>query len=217
VRVRREELEPIVNPRDVSRAAQNIITCARNQMSHFEGPKAKKAILLKVMSDPLCREILPEEITNLGKASQEVVSGLVQSLSEVKSINSNTNLATRHAIFTAVVSSGASSVSQREKARLLQVHPRNLAMASKRRMALEAADEFAWVLSIRKKRKDRMCDSWKVAAIAWWVSECRMSPNRKEVVRGLVSPGVYEKRPAQYLLESTVSSTASYMCYSLLS
>ena len=110
------------------------------------------------MSSKICIDNLPGEVTKKGKATEGVVAGLVQSLSEVKSSNSSVNLAIRHAVLTAAVSAGSTSVSQRELGRLLQVHPRNLAAAIKRRHAMDTADEFGWVLSVRKIRVDNVSD-----------------------------------------------------------
>lgn len=202
VRDRRKELEPAIAPREVSRVAQAIVTYIQTQLSVLEGPRARESVLLKVMSKKICTDNLLGEVTKKGLATQDVVAGLVQSLSEVKSSNSNVNLAIRHAVLTAVVSAGSSSVSQRELGRLLQVHPRNLAAATKRRLAMDTTEEFAWVLSVRKVRVDIVSNSWKSAAIAWWALETRMSPNRKDVVNHRIGIGIYTKHPTQYLMES---------------
>ncbi len=60
-----------------------------------------------------------------GIVEQELLSGLVQSLTKVKTSNSATKLATKHAILTSIMSS-TSNISLRQKACVLNVHPRNV-------------------------------------------------------------------------------------------
>jgi hypothetical protein len=150
------------------------------------------------------------------KASQEVVTGLAQSLSKVKHSNSKVKLVTKHAILTATISSefgfGSGSISQRQRARLLHIHPRNLTLATKRRTAMDSATEFAWVLSVCKIRKDAISEAMKAIAIAWWLAQTRMNPSQKEVVSRRISAWLYIVKPTQYLLESTVLLLPCSLC-----
>jgi hypothetical protein len=106
----------------------------------------------------------------------------------------------------ALVSSGSSG-SMRKKARLLWIHHRNISTVVSRHKKMDSAKRFEWTLSIWKIRVDVLNTSTKNIAISWWVSETRMSPNRKEVVTRCVGPGmrdISDEKPKQYLLESHV-------------
>ena len=127
----------------------------------------------------------------------------MQSLSKVKNARCRSDLVTKHAILTAAVSSGAST-SKRQKARLLGVHSRNVRSAMQRRSSMESTEQIVWALSVRKLRKDATSESVKAVVIAWWVAETRASPNRKEVVKHWIAPGVRERHHCKYLLESQV-------------
>ncbi len=89
-------------------------------------------VLQKVWSNP---NVGPTHIFNatggsckVGVAKQEFLSKLFQSLSKVKHLCIPTKLATKHAILTIVVSFN-SNFSIRQKAHLLNVRPRIVAMA----------------------------------------------------------------------------------------
>lgn len=152
---------------------------------------------------PFSTSILPSDMREKSIAEREILSGLVQSLEEVKQAKNKVELATKHAILTAVVSSGSSG-SIRKKARLLGVHHRNVSAAILRRKKMNSRERFQWVLSVRKVRVDVLSNATKNAVVKWWISETRMSPNRKEVVRKRIGPGDYEEKPTQYLLETQV-------------
>lgn len=92
----------------------------------------------------------------------------------------------------------------RKKARLLGVHHRNVSAAILRRKKMDSAERFQWVLSARKVRVDVLSTATKNVVVSWWISETRMSPNRKEVVRKRIGLGKYEEKPTQYLLETQV-------------
>jgi hypothetical protein len=72
-------------------------------------------------------------IPNIIKSSKDVIakgdflSGLVQSLSEVKLPNTVKKLTTKHAILTTLINS-SSNTSIWPKARMLKMHPKNVAM-----------------------------------------------------------------------------------------
>ena len=68
------------------------------QLPFFEGSWVREAVLLRVMTNPICNNILFQFMSKEVKASQEVVARLVQSLFEVKHSNSKVKLITKHAI-----------------------------------------------------------------------------------------------------------------------
>lgn len=194
-----------VNQRHVRRDANAIIDVVYSTLNKSVDFHHQEAVLHAVWSDRIAAVVLPESrrLAAQLEAQKEIIAGLVQSLSEVKNARCKADLVTKHAILTAAVTSGAST-SKRQKARLLGVHPRNVRAAIQRRSSIESTDQIVWTLSVRKVRKDATSESVKAAVIAWWVAETRASPNRKEVVKHWIAPGVREKHHCQYLLESQV-------------
>jgi hypothetical protein len=75
---------------------------------------------------PLANRVSPEEV-----ARADILSGLVQSLSEVKRSTSKAQLAVKHALLTAVVSFGV-QMTMRQTTHMLGVHDRNVLLAVQR-------------------------------------------------------------------------------------
>jgi hypothetical protein len=147
-RVAAAEHEPC--ERQVRRVVSSIITSVSQNLGLFPSPRAKELMIRKVWEHPLISLILPKEMQKqVSVEEQEIISGLVQSLHEVKQPRSRTALATKHAILTALISSG-SSRSMRKKARLLRVHHRNVSAAVSRRKKMDSVERFEWMLSVRK-------------------------------------------------------------------
>ena len=69
---------------------------------------------------------------------------------------------------------------------------------------MESTEQIVWALSVQKLRRDATSECVKAVVIAWWVAETHASPNRKEVVKHWIAPGVRERHHCQYLLESQV-------------
>ena len=168
----------------------------------------KQVVMRSVWNSPITKGLLPPETRRVcaeTEAREKIVSSLLQSLSEVKTSKTKAQLATKHAILTAVVTNGT-QVSARQTTRLLGVHHRNVAMAAQRRATMVSAVHIQWTLSVRKTRSDATTSAVKDIVTAWWVAETRPIPNRKEVVRKWVAPKTYVEHHAQYLLESLVSA-----------
>ena len=77
-------------------------------------------------------------------------------------------------------------------------------MVVQRRTSTTSGEHVMWTLSVQKRRSDAISDVVLDEVIAWWNAATRPSPNRKEVVREWIAPGVYEEHHTQYLLESQV-------------
>jgi len=67
-----------------------------------------------------------------------------------------------------------------------------------------------WTLSVRRKKMDGMTAKVKNVVLTWWVSETRVSPNKKDVTRKRIGPGVYDERPTHYLMETQVKLEPTY-------
>ena len=188
--------------REKRRIAANMYSACTDELLKCPGPLTRKDVLGKLL-DKFHSE-LPDHILPMKQctAQQQLVSGFQQALSEVKG-SSACNLATRHALLTAAVSTGNIS-SVRQVAIALDVHPRSIRQALVRRRLMCESGAFLWTLSVRRKRMDGMIAEVKNAVLTWWVSETRVSPNKKDVTRKRIGPGLYDEKPTHYLMETQV-------------
>jgi hypothetical protein len=184
---------PVINQRHVRQDADAIFCAIALILDWSADLQHQQLVLQTVWSDPLIATSFPESarLSAQVKAQKKIIAGLVQSLSEVKNARCRADLVTKHAILIAAVNSAASAFG-RQKARVLGVHPHNVKVAIQQRSSMGSNLQIVWTLSIRKQRKDATSDSVKAAMIAWWVAKTRASPNRKEVVKHWVAPGVHE-------------------------
>ncbi len=114
----------------VRRVANVIFRQMEKTLATFSSIFTKVLVMQKVMDDPIVKDVIPN-LTGLVKdviMQRELLSRVAQSLSEVKRLSSIMKLAPKHAILTALMNDG-STTSLRQKAQLLKVHPRNIAMA----------------------------------------------------------------------------------------
>lgn len=191
---------------EIRRGAQRILESIDETLEAFTSAEDRGRVMQRVFTYAASSTNLMSTSFHLGtqgRIHSDIVSGLKQSLSEVKVARMAAQLGTKHAILTTVVS-GSSSSSTRGQARVLEVHPRNIAQARARRKVMEASAVFKWTLSIRKQRSDVLDEETKVVVLLWWASETRNSPNRKEVVRKRLIDGAIDTKPTQYLMESQV-------------
>ncbi len=111
----------------IRRVALCIEQIIYDQLALFLGPLAREAIILRVLSNPIVDSNAPKhfKFSKQGITKQELLSSLVQSLTEVKTSNNATKLAIKHAILITIMNS-TSNTSLRQKACLLIMHPRNV-------------------------------------------------------------------------------------------
>ena len=140
-----------MNVRQVRCDANAILEVVLSTLGKIVDLQHQATVLQTIWSDPVMAAYLPESfrLSVEIKAQKEVITGLVRSLSEVKNGRSKAELAINHAILTAAVSS-MPSMSSREKARLLGVHPRNVRAAVQQRGAMDSSKDIVWILSIRR-------------------------------------------------------------------
>lgn len=198
--------------REERRVALLIADSIRSNLALCPGPKSRKSVLKKVLDHKKVVDDLPDHIlpSRVAVAYQEVVAGVSCRLEYVKSANSAAKLATKHAILDASVSCH-SEASVRQVARVLGVHHRNIHEAINKRELVSARGEFLCTLTVRKKRADGLNDGERNAIICWWVSESRVSPNKKDVTRRRVAPGVHDEKPTHYLQETQVHNIFSHV------
>lgn len=128
-----------LNRRLVRRDVAAILSCVQRTLSGRRRLLPhRQAVMRSVWNNTMTKDLLPLETRRVGNATEErerIVSSLLQSMSEVKTSKTKAHLATKHAILTAAVTTGT-QVSARQTARLLGVHPRNVAMATQRRTTM---------------------------------------------------------------------------------
>jgi hypothetical protein len=113
----------------VRRDAAIIVKCVKNTLAR-QVDAHKEALLRSVWSSqettlhlPLVSRVSAEDV-----ARADILSGVVQSLAEVKSSKSKAQLAVKHALLTTVVNSGVQTT-MRQTARMLGIYHRNVLMA----------------------------------------------------------------------------------------
>jgi hypothetical protein len=133
---------------------------------------ARKAVMQRVLLNLIVVSSVPKhfKFSKQGVAEQRLLSDLVQSLTEVKRSNTRVKLATKHVILTVVVSTNSKS-SLRQKALLLNVHPRNMHKVVECRKLISLSREFLWTLSIHKQRTNVICRATKEMVLSWWCFE----------------------------------------------
>jgi hypothetical protein len=95
------------NRREVRRSAAAILSFVEDTLARHND-RDKEAVLRSVWSSSVTTVNFPitKRVSSELQARENIVSGLVQSLSEVKNSRSRAHLVTKHAILTAAMSSG---------------------------------------------------------------------------------------------------------------
>ena len=194
--------------REQRRIALTIAKAIREALDACPGPKTRKSVLRRTLDHSLVKGDLPDHILSSKSAIayQEIVDGVNGRLDEVKGSHSAAQLATKHAILDASVRAVSKS-SMRELGRVLGIHHRNISHAISKRELVHSRGDFLVVLTFRRKRTDGISEMDREVILRWWVSETRVSPNKKDVTRKRVGPGVYDEKATQYLQETEVRAS----------
>ena len=208
-RDRMRGVEDSMSAREENRLASAIVEYIRRKLDVCLGPRSRKSVIGRVLDHSrLCADVpdyvLPKKVAI---AQQEILRGVTTRLDEVRNANSASKLAIKHAILDAsILDQGDSSA--RQVARVLRIHHRNVSKAVVRREVLHIAGEFLFSLSVRTKRVDGIAIDEKQIIIRWWISETRVSPNKKDVTRKRISASVRDEKPTHYLQETQVCQTS---------
>jgi hypothetical protein len=121
----------------------------KKTLKTFPNIVTQEIMMQKVMVDAIVTTFVHnhDKFSKDAIIKKEFMTRLVQSLSKVKRPYTSTQLVTKHAFVTVVVSSN-SKTSNRQKARLLNVHPKNVAMVVQHRESMKSSQDFLWSLSI---------------------------------------------------------------------
>ena len=208
-RDRMRGVEDSMSAREENKLASAIVEYIRRKLDVCLGPRSRKSVIGRVLDHSrLCADVpdyvLPKKVAI---AQQEILRGVTTRLDEVRNANSASKLAIKHAILDAsILDQGDSSA--RQVARVLRIHHRNVSKAVVRREVLHIAGEFLFSLSVRTKRVDGIAIDEKQIIIRWWISETRVSPNKKDVTRKRISASVRDEKPTHYLQETQVCQTS---------
>jgi hypothetical protein len=103
--------------------------------------------------------------------NQELIAWICMSLVETKQANSNVKLATKHCIFTAIVSVGPRASSARGIARMFSMPHQNVVVAILCRALMCDNGVPLWTLIVRNKRSDDIMPSTRHTIVNRWVVE----------------------------------------------
>jgi hypothetical protein len=104
-----------------------------------------------------------------------------KTLQEVKSSKSNLELANKHCFLFATIYVGLFS-SMSGIVRVLGLQPRNIANELEKHKITNNSNIPLWSLSIRKHKIDSCTIDAKNVAIAWWVFDNCVNPNKHHVM-----------------------------------
>ena len=199
------DVEDYMTAREENRLATIIVDCIQRNLDMCPRPRSRNSVIGRVLDhSQLCADVpdyvLPKK---LAVAQQEILRGVTIRLDEVRSANSASKLAIKHAILDAsILEQGDSSA--RQVARVLRIHHRNVSKAVVRQEVLHTAGDFLFSLSMRTKHVDGLGLDEKHIIIKWWILETRVSPNKKDVTRKQMSASVRDEKPTHYLQETQV-------------
>jgi hypothetical protein len=129
-----------------------------------------------------------------------------KTLQEVKSFKSNLELANKHCFFFATIYVGL-FFSMSGIVRVPGLKPINIANELERHKITNNSSIPLWSLSIKKHNIDGCTIDAKSVAIAWWVSNTCVNPNKDHVMRKCLEARVYDERPMHFLMETQVMCT----------
>ena len=198
------EIADAISTRDASRVAQKIVHSLCDELNLLPGPHCRQTVLEKVLRHSLVRPLLPYYYPRDSEAKS--IHYFIQSYrAELQSVSipfSNNMLSRKGALLDAAVSGNVGGV--RALARVLGTKTDNIQAALERREEYEeGAARFAPLR--RQKRTDGSTEYCLATVQAWWHSQTRVSPNRKDVVNkggGLKRGG--ETHPKHYLTVTQV-------------
>jgi hypothetical protein len=135
--------------REIKRGTQVILQSMKKTLKAYPNIVTQEIVMRKVMANPIVTTFVENHdmFSKDAIIEREFMIGLVQSLSKVRRPYTLAQLATKHAFFTIVVN-GNSKTSFKQKVRLLNVHPKNVAMAIQCRELMRSSRDFLWSLII---------------------------------------------------------------------
>ena len=140
------DVEDSMTAHEENRLATVIVECIRRNLDVCPGPRSRKSVIGRVLDHSRFCADVPDYVLpkKLAVAQQEILRGLTIRLDEVRSANSASKLAIKHAILDASILEQGDS-SPRQVARVLRIHHRNVFKAVVRREVLHTAGDFCFL------------------------------------------------------------------------
>ncbi len=190
--------------RDVHRVSTKICSLIVTELEcDCDGPLFRKAVLESVLRSNSIAPHLPEYYNSEleAKATHSFIQSYKKELQLVKNPSSAEKLVRKTTLLEAAVSSDVPGV--RALSRVLGTRPGNISSAIHRRRTLASNGSSIFKLP-QRRRRDGVLSGTRDLVIAWWSSETRVSPNKKDVTRKRLGPKVYDVHATHLLLESQV-------------
>jgi hypothetical protein len=130
--------EAIVPNCEVKKASKVILDTMHNSLSLFSNVAYRQNVMKKVMMDPFTGTNILKKMRFSRDAvvNEDILSFVRQFLSVLRCPRASAELAKKHAILTALISSDETTF-VRHYARVLKVHPRNISKAVLRRKRMD--------------------------------------------------------------------------------
>jgi hypothetical protein len=202
--------------RDVLRVSTKICSFIVAELENgCDGPRFRKAVLESVLRSNTIAPHLPDYyISELeAKATHSFIQSYKKELQLLKNPTSAEKLVRKKTLLEAAVSSDVTGV--RALSRVLGTNPQNISSAIHRRRTLASNGSSIFKLPERRRR-DGVLSGTRELVIAWWTSETRVSPNKKDVTRKRLGPKVYDHHATHLLLESQVWYLMFFLKISLI-
>ena len=168
--------------------------------------EVKKATFQLLLEQPAFRRLH-------GGSERSILSNIQGSVAKVKASLSKEELQLKRALCMMLVNNEGDPsrfINNSQMARLMGLHRRNFAAANLRLQQAEAGD-FPLHLCRRQQSQSRIItQEVKDVVFAFWKSETRVSPNKKDVCRKRLGRKAYIKHPVHLLDESQVCNETYY-------
>jgi hypothetical protein len=202
--------------RDVLRVSTKICSFIVAELENgCDGPRFRKAVLESVLRSNTIAPHLPDYyISELeAKATHSFIQSYKKELQMLKNPTSAEKLVRKKTLLEAAVSSDVTGV--QALSRVLGTNSQNISSAIHRRRTLASNGSSIFKLPERRRR-DGVLSGTRELVIAWWTSETRVSPNKKDVTRKRLGPKVYDHHATHLLLESQVWYLMFFLKISLI-
>lgn len=203
-RKRERDASCLSTPEDMSTVCTTMVLCWQEATKGMNC-EAKKATFQLLLEKPAFRSL------HHG-SEKSILSNIQGTITKVKASLSEEELKFKRALCMMLVNSKgdpSTSISNSEMARFTGLHRRNFAAANSR---LKQANAGSFPLQLcRRQQPQSHCITQEIRDIvfAFWQTETRVSPNKKDVCRKRLGRKSYIKHPVHLLDESQVCSKSA--------
>ena len=177
-----------------------------NELTAGRGLEYQRAVLLKLLEQPLLRPALPEAVVKMDEREhcRVVCNGIAEAWSALKYGVGRDRYMARNVIEAAVVDVKDARAAT-AASRCIGMNRRTLRRAIARRRMLNVREQgVLWSKCDRKKRRDALSQEAVDAVVSWWTEETRVSPSKKDIRRKRMGVRQYISHAGHWLEESQV-------------